>query len=52
MVLDPLLGKTPRTETVSMARVDCLQRITASNRGRDPERLRRKYAAIGKLREL
>ena len=29
-----------------MARVDCLQRITAYNYGRDPERLRRKYAAM------
>jgi len=29
-----------------MARVDCLQRITAYNQGRDPERLRRKYAAM------
>ena len=29
-----------------MARVDCLQRITTSHYGRDPERLRRKYAAM------
>ena len=29
-----------------MARVDCLQRITTYNSGRDPERLRRKYAAM------
>ena len=29
-----------------MARVDGLQRITTYNSGRDPERLRRKYAAM------
>lgn len=29
-----------------MERGDCLQRITDYNRGRDPERLRRKYAAM------
>jgi uncharacterized protein (DUF2252 family) len=33
-------------ESVFMAGVDCLQRITSYNCGRDPERLHRKYAAM------
>ena len=33
-------------ESVSMARVDCLQRIITYNYSRDPERLRLKYAAM------
>src|SRR5215475_14529492 len=33
-------------ESVFMERVDCLQRIIIYNHGRDPERLRLKYAAM------
>src|SRR5215471_11662636 len=37
---------TAGREIRSMTRADCLQRIIAYNHGRDPERLRRKYAAM------
>ena len=41
-----LVSDVRERESVSMARVDCLQRITTYNYGRDPERLSRKYAAM------